>query len=116
VNTITFRAGMLWQKSKRTTAPVPVPCMSGAFTMAAEVHEQTRKALWQAMADFVHLHGGWVVSPPSNRYLRLECPQGSALPTQLAKAGFPLRHAGMTTRIGKGFCKVDILELDLSEK
>jgi hypothetical protein len=48
--------------------------------------------------------------------LRLECPQGSALPTQLAKAGFPLRHAGMTTRISNGFHTVDILELDLSRK
>jgi hypothetical protein len=48
--------------------------------------------------------------------LRIEVPQGSSLPVRLAQAGYDLRHAGMTTRIGDGFITVDVLELDLPEK
>jgi len=86
--------------------------------MTAAAHERVkdRRELWQVLTDFIQSHGGCVVSPTSGRYLRVEVPQGSSLPVQLAKVGYSLRHAGMTTRLGDDFVTVDVLELDLSEK
>jgi hypothetical protein len=80
-----------------------------------KVSEQRRR-LWNALRDFIHSQGGWVISPPFGRLLRIQVEQGSSLPVQLEKAGHRLRHAGMTTRIGPGFRTVDVLELDLSAK
>jgi hypothetical protein len=85
------------------------------MTAAAYERVKKRRELWRALADFIRSHGGWVVSPPSGRYLRVEVPQGSSLPVRLAKIGYSLRHAGMTTRLGDGFVTVDVLELDLLE-
>ena len=72
---------------------------------------QARRRLWQAVSDFVHGQGGWVVSPPYGRFVRIEVKQGSSLPVALEKAGHILRHAGMTTRIGPGFRTVDVVEI-----
>ena len=78
---------------------------------------EKRRRLWSALNDFIHAGGGWVTSPPFGRFVRIECNQGSSLPVQLEKAGYSLRHAGMTTRIDGGtFHTVDVLELDLSAK
>jgi len=87
------------------------------LAMAAAAHERLKKRqeLWRALTDFIQNHGGWVVSPPSSRYLRVEVPQVSSLPVRLSKIGYSLSHAGMTTRLGGGFVTVDVLELDLLE-
>jgi len=94
------------------------PWIDGTLVMTVAEHERAKKRreLWHALTNFIQSHGGWVVSPPSGRYLRVEVPQGSSLPVRLAKVGYSLRHAGMTTRIGDGFVTVDVLELDLLEK
>ena len=61
--------------------------------MAAAAYERLKKRreLWRALTDFIQNHGGWVVSPPSSRYLRVEVPQGSSLPVR--RAGFQNRGA-----------------------
>ena len=102
----------------RAITAIVTSWVDGALTMTAAAHERAKKRreLWLALTDFIQSHGGWVVSPPSGRYLRIEVPQGSSLPVRLAKVGYGLRHAGMTTRIGDGFVTVDVLELDLSGK
>ena len=86
------------------------------MTAAAQDRVKKRRKLWRALTEFIQSHGGWVVSPPSDRYLRVEVPQGSSLPVRLAKIGYSLRHAGLTTRLDDGFVTIDVLELDLLEK
>src|SRR5262245_52053599 len=86
------------------------------MTAAAHERAKKRRELWLALTDFIQSHGGRVVSPPSGRYLRVEVPQGSSLPVRLAKVGYGLRHAGMTTRIGGGLVTVEALKLDLTEQ
>ena len=56
--------------------------------------EQRRK-LWEALNEFIHLNGGWVVSPPGEKVLRIEVMKGSSLPTKLTELGYEvqtLRH------------------------
>jgi hypothetical protein len=60
--------------------------------------EQRRK-LWEALSAFIHSNGGWVTSLPGSRDLRIEMPQGSALPSKLLELGYDPRHCGSSTRI-----------------
>ena len=82
-----------------------------------DVTEQRRK-LWEALTTFIHSNGGNVVSPPGTKRLRVELPQNSALPARLLELGYPVRAAGITTRItggteNHGFMPVDIIEFTL---
>jgi hypothetical protein len=100
---------------------------------AAEVEQ--RRLLWEALRDFIHAAGGWVVSLPGLREIRIEAPQGSSLPAKLIELGYSPRICGSSTRItptgtietithhpiGKpitrhhpGIVPVDILEIELS--
>jgi hypothetical protein len=94
--------------------------------------EQRRK-LWEALSEFITSQGGWVVSLPGKQDLRIEAPQGSALPSKLIELGYSPRHCGSSTRIGpiketitahsttsnpitrqhSGFVPVDIIEIRL---
>jgi hypothetical protein len=60
--------------------------------------EQRRK-LWEALRDFIHSVGSWVVSPPGQKEIRIECRQGSSLPAKLIELGYSPRHCGTGTRI-----------------
>lgn len=81
---------------------------------ARKLSVEQRQELFDALNKWITKQGGWIVSPPGAKYIRVEIPQGSSLPVQLEKAGHRLRHAGMTTRIDGGiFHTVDVLELDL---
>jgi hypothetical protein len=51
-----------------------------------------------ALNEFVRRRGGSITSPPG-RYVRIECPRGSELPTELAKLGFAVMACGSTTRV-----------------
>jgi len=50
------------------------------------VSEQ-RRTLWNALNTFITSQGGWVVSPPFGRFVRIEVKQGSSLPVTLEEAG-----------------------------
>ena len=60
--------------------------------------EQRRK-LWEALSAFVSKQGGWVVSAPGNRQMRIEIALGSSLPAKLSELGYDPIHCGTTTRI-----------------
>ena len=95
---------------------------------------EKRRRLWEALSAWVSQHGGWFVSLPGNREIRIEIPQGSSIPARLQEFGFFPRHCGTSTRITgtgttetivehssgepiirhhSGFVPVDILEITL---
>jgi hypothetical protein len=55
--------------------------------------ERRREELWNAMNEFVRQNKGWVTSAPG-RHIRVEFPQGGALPLRLVEAGYKLRWCG----------------------
>lgn len=63
--------------------------------------EQRRK-LSEALVAFIQDRGGWVVSPPGSREIRIECVQGSALPAKLIDLGYSPRHCGVGQRLVPG--------------
>ena len=82
--------------------------------------------------SFVRKHGGAIVSPPG-RFVRIECPRGSALPDELRKLGYNISERGTVTRITgapaisakeerlthsvpSAFCEMDVLEIRLDGK
>jgi hypothetical protein len=79
----------------------------------APVEKQRR--LFEALNAFVAQQGGWVVSAPGNKSIRIEAPEGSALPIRLAELGYKLQFCGTGTRnTSSGFVPVDIIETKLS--
>jgi hypothetical protein len=64
----------------------------------AEAAERRQK-LFTALNSFISSQGGWVVSTPGAKNLRIECVQGSALPAKLIELGYSPRHCGASTRI-----------------
>jgi hypothetical protein len=63
------------------------------------VEFEKRRRLWEALSAFVTGEGGWVTSLPGVIHLRVEVPQGSALPARLIELGYSVRTAGSGTRI-----------------
>ena len=61
-----------------------------------------RQKLWDALNDLVRESGGWVTSVPGVSVLRIEAPQGSALPSKLMALGYAVRHCGSGTRLTPG--------------
>jgi hypothetical protein len=75
---------------------------------------EQRRRLSEALSAFIHGHGGWVVSVPGSRKIRIEIPQGSALPVTLTEFGYPPRQCGVGTRIITArIVPVDIIEIKL---
>ena len=71
-----------------------------------------RMRLWDALHDYIHQHGGAVVSVPGHKELRIEVPKDSALTAKLAEAGYDPRHCCTTTRITAGaFISVDVVSI-----
>jgi hypothetical protein len=102
---------------------------------STSVEFEKRRRQWEALSAFVTGEGGWVTSLPGVIHLRVEVPQGSALPAKLIELGYSVRAAGSGTRItprdtietitahsttGKpiirhhpGFQNIDIIEITL---
>jgi hypothetical protein len=53
---------------------------------------------FELLNSFVRHHGGSITSPPG-RFVRFECPRGSALPDELRKLGYNISERGTVTRI-----------------
>lgn len=86
---------------------------------------------FELLNSFVRHHGGSITSPPG-RFVRIECPRGSALPDELRKLGYNISERGTVTRITSidyvspsaerftgapsPFTEVDVLEITLSGK
>jgi hypothetical protein len=75
--------------------------------------ERRRTELWNALNDFVRQNQGWIVSPPG-RHIRIEYPEGGALPLRLASAGYRLKFCSPSTRNVNGeTIRVDVVETTL---
>ena len=72
---------------------------------------------WDALNAFISQQGGWVVSPPGTKRLRVEIQHQSALPTRLLELGYSVHSAGINTRITSGkFVPVEVIEISLPGK
>ncbi len=60
---------------------------------------QKQHELWPALAEFIRRKGGFLVSTPTERNLRIEVPQHSELPDELESLGYDLKPAGTNERI-----------------
>jgi hypothetical protein len=75
---------------------------------------EQRKRLWEALSDYVHAQGGWVISRPGIKEIRIEIPKNSSLPTKLVELGYSPRHINTCTRIQLGkIVPVDVVEISL---
>ena len=86
---------------------------------------------FELLNSFVRHHGGSITSPPG-RFVRIECPRGSALPDELRKLGYNISERGTVTRLismdyvspsaerftgaPSPFCEMDVFEITLSGK
>jgi hypothetical protein len=62
-----------------------------------------RKELFAALDKYVTTHGGWTVSIPGAREIKIEVPKGSDLPGKLQALGWKPILCGTTMRTtGKG--------------
>ena len=95
-----------------------------------EISEK-RRALWQALNQFITERGGFVTSVQFASPVRIEVAPDSELPAKLAEAGYDLTFCSQTTRIGApisepvlwrqrsrqnnayAFCAVNVYELKL---
>ena len=63
------------------------------------IKDQTRAERHAEMVAFVTDRGGWLTSPPGERDATIDCLPGSALPTELAEAGYKVEEIGEGERI-----------------
>ncbi|MGB9020507.1 MAG: hypothetical protein WCC77_23120 [Pseudolabrys sp.] len=83
---------------------------------------EKQRQLWQALYEYITQQGGWVVSIPFLKNLRIEVSPGSSLPAKLLEFGYTVRDAGTGTRLSPGntseeiFRAVDIVEITLPGK
>jgi hypothetical protein len=67
-----------------------------------------------ALHEFIRKSGGWLVSAPHEKYLRVEVERGSPLPTKLTELGYDVRAAGVSTRVtSNGFMPTEIISFAL---
>lgn len=77
---------------------------------------ERRKNLWDALKRFIESQGAWLTSVPGAKSLRIECRQGSALPSKLVGLGYSPRLCSTGMRIvSGGFTPVDVLEITLGK-
>jgi hypothetical protein len=81
---------------------------------AYTAHVEKQRKLFEAANAYITQEGGWVVSPPGDKRLRIESPQDGGLPIRLAERGFVLRYIGTGTRnVSSGIIPTDIIEITL---
>jgi hypothetical protein len=77
-------------------------------------HAEKRQRLFEALNAVVGAHNSWIISPPGDRHVRIETPQGSALIIRLAEGGHKVRYITTGTRnTANGIVPTDIFELTL---
>ena len=75
---------------------------------------ERRKELWEGLSKYIHDNGAYLVSSPGEKRLRIEIPQGSALPVKLRELGYLPRHLNTGTRLQSGsWLTVDIITITL---
>lgn len=63
---------------------------------------EKRMRLFNAINEYCLQLGGWVVSVPGQRSIRIECRKDSEIPAKLISAGHDVRHVGSHIRIDGG--------------
>ena len=85
-----------------------------AFEYAAE-RGREEAARREALSRFIRENGGFVVSVPGKKILRIEIEKTSALPSKLTEAGYRPIMAGSTMRTTTaGLQQFDIIEIDVT--
>ncbi len=75
---------------------------------------EKRRELFEAFNKFVSEQGGWIVSSPGAKRIRIETPENSSLPIRLAEQGIRLHYVGTGTRNAvTGIVPVDLIEITL---
>jgi hypothetical protein len=85
---------------------IPVPSAPGRIARTEEQRQsfeaglkakaalsEKYKAIWSALAVFIHRNGGWLTSAPGERPLRVEIPVHSELADRLFDLGYDLHPA-----------------------
>jgi hypothetical protein len=81
---------------------------------AYTAHVEKQRKLFDALNAFVSEQGGWVVSPPGDKKVRIEVPQNSGLIIRLAESGYKIHFCTTSTHnTGNGVVQTDIFELTL---
>jgi hypothetical protein len=99
------------RSSSGTPAQVYRKWLSASASRASE-KDQNRIKLFETLEKYIRASGGFVVSPPGDRVLRIEIPRGSDLPVRLAAYRPVLCGSSMRTT-NAGFVNVDIVEIVL---
>jgi hypothetical protein len=76
--------------------------------------ERRRQALLETLSEFVHLNGGHIISPPGQKFVRIEVPPNSDLPAKLAEYQPTPCGSSMRTSYA-GFEQMEIYELSLDK-
>jgi hypothetical protein len=78
------------------------------------VQREKARKLFEALNTLVTQQGGWVISPPGDRHVRIKVPQNSGLIIRLAEAGHKIRFCTTSTHnTGNGVTPTDVFELTL---
>jgi len=81
---------------------------------AYQAYAAKQKKLFEALNAFVTERGGWIISPPGDKRVRIECCENSEIPIRLAELGHSLRYCSKATRnTSSGIVPTDIIELKL---
>lgn len=78
---------------------------------------ERRMRLWHALNDYIRSQGGWLVSAPHEKFLRVEVSKKSVLPSRLLQLGYDVKAGGVGMRIEAGaFLPVDLITFTLPVK
>ena len=104
-----------------TAAPIKKPQRISDWLNRPQVERpdalEKRIELWTALNKYVSDNGGWVVSIPGKKLVRVELPLGSSLPARLAEFGYTATHCTISTRLHRGtIMPVDVFQLSLPER
>jgi len=76
-----------------------------------------RKRLWLSLNNVMTNSGGWIVSVPGMKRVRIEAREGAGLANKLAELGYAIDHCGIGMRtVGMAthsFVPVEIFEITL---
>jgi hypothetical protein len=96
---------IVWYSHDAVTDMTPKPKLKAPYTDRLNPQygtnpnaERKQAEAFELLNSFVRHHGGSITSPPG-RFVRIECPRGSALPDELRKLGYNISERGTVTRI-----------------
>jgi hypothetical protein len=96
---------IVWYSHDAMTDMTPKPKLKAPYTDRLNPQygtnpnaERKQAEAFELLNSFVRHHGGSITSPPG-RFVRIECPRGSALPDELRKLGYNISERGTVTGV-----------------